>query len=78
MFRAIRFLWNSTRGHRLMPWRSEFLKWRIETFTGAKAEDLTATDVISFLWTTRWEVLSYLAWANDMHREVKRAAKHQA
>jgi hypothetical protein len=58
-----------------MPWRSEFLKWRIETFTGAKAEDLNAVDVISFFWAMRWEIFSYLAWADDMHSEVKRAAK---
>ncbi len=78
MFKAIRFFWNSTRGHRLMPWRSEFLKWRIETFTGAKAEDLTAPDVISFFWAMRWEIFSYLAWAGDMQREVKRAAKRRS
>ena len=40
MLAAVRFLWNSTRGHRLTPWRSEYFKWRVETYSGMKAETL--------------------------------------
>jgi len=40
MLAPIRFLWNATRGHRLAPWRSEYLKWRIETYSGKKADSL--------------------------------------
>lgn len=72
---ALRFIWNATRGHRLAPWRSEYLKWRIETFTGVKAERIGGLDVISFLWATRWELLSFLGWTNEMSQEVARAAK---
>ena len=32
MLEPIRFFWNATRGHRLRPWRSEYLRWRLETF----------------------------------------------
>jgi len=32
----LRFLWNSTRGHRIAPWRSPYLLWRMETYTGVK------------------------------------------
>src|ERR1019366_5700736 len=32
----LRFLWNSSRGHRIAPWRSPYLLWRIETYTGVK------------------------------------------
>ena len=39
---SIRFLWNATRGHRLTPWRSEYLKWRIETYSGRKADTIDA------------------------------------
>jgi len=66
----IRFLWNATRGHRLMPWRSEFFRWRIETYSGKKAESLTARDVFGFVWTSRWELLSFLAWTGRLDREV--------
>ena len=32
MFAPLRFIWNATRGNRLTPWKSEYLKWRIETY----------------------------------------------
>jgi hypothetical protein len=72
MFAPLRFLWNATRGHRLAPWRREYLKWRIETFSGKKAETLRARDVISFVWASRWELLDFLAWTGRLEREVGR------
>jgi hypothetical protein len=66
----IRFVWNATRGHRLAPWRSEYLRWRVETYSGQKAETLTAKKVLSFVWASRWELLSFLAWTDRLDREV--------
>lgn len=74
MLAPIRFLWNSTRGHRLAPWRSEYLLWRIETYSGKRAETLKTKDVFGFLWTSRWEFLSFLAWINRLDREVHKRA----
>lgn len=74
MLASIRFLWNSTRGRRLAFWRSELLRWRIETFTGKPAETLTVRDVFSFLWQSRWEFLRYLIWIDRFDKEVKRKA----
>ena len=37
---TLRFLWNATRGHRLAPWRSPYLLWRIETYTGVKMKEI--------------------------------------
>jgi hypothetical protein len=48
MLAPLRFLWNATRGHRLAPWRSEYLRWRVETYSGKRAETLTARDVLGF------------------------------
>jgi len=67
---SIRFLWNATRGHRLAPWRSEYLRWRVETYSGMPAEQLTIKDILVFFWTSRWEFLSYLAWTDRLYREV--------
>jgi hypothetical protein len=72
MFASIRFLWNATRGHRLTPWRSEYLKWRIETFSGKKAESLRARDVMLFVWNSRWELLDFLAWTGRLERDARR------
>lgn len=65
MLAAIRFIWNATRGHRLRPWRSEFLKWRIETYSGQKAESIGASEFFRFLWRERGRLLHFLAWTND-------------
>lgn len=71
MFEALRFIWNATRGHRLAPWRSPFLRWRVETYSGKKAETLRAIDVLGFMWTERWELLRFLRWAGQMEREAR-------
>lgn len=72
MLSPIRFMWNATRGHRLRPWKSEYVRWRIETYSGKRAETLTAKDVMGFLWSTRWELLSFLAWTGEMEREARK------
>jgi hypothetical protein len=68
----VRFIWNATRGHRLAPWRSEYLRWRIETFSGKRAETLRTRDVLAFLWNSRWELLSFLVWTGQVDREARR------
>ena len=70
MLSSLRFLWNATRGHRLTPWKSEYLRWRIETYSGKPAETLTARDVMAFLWNERWELLRFLAWTGEIDREA--------
>jgi hypothetical protein len=72
MFARLRFVWNATRGNRLTPWRSEYLKWRIETYSGKKADSLSAGDVFRFVWESRWELLDFLLWTGRLERDVKR------
>lgn len=71
MIAAFRFVWNATRGHRLRPWRSEYLKWRIETYSGKKAEGLQLRDVLVFLWKEKRSLLRFLHWTDEME-SVKR------
>jgi hypothetical protein len=66
------FFWNATRGNRLMPWRSECLKWRIETFTGKHAEEVGLRDFLLFLYAERRQLLHFLRWLGEM-REYSRA-----
>ena len=73
----LRFLWNATRGHRFAPWRSDYLRWRVETYSGMKAETLTAKDVLGFLWTSKWELLSFLGWVGHMNRDVQASMKQR-
>jgi hypothetical protein len=72
MFAPLRFVWNATRGHRLTPWKSEFLKWRIETYSGMKADTLGAREVFRFVWESRRELLDFLAWTGRLERDVNR------
>ena len=72
MLAPIRFLWNATRGHRLAPWRSEYLRWRIETYSGQRAETLTSASVLGFFWDERWELLRFLLWTNELEREARK------
>lgn len=72
MLAPLRFIWNATRGHRLTPWRSEYLRWRVETYSGKRAETLKASDVLGFLWASRWELLSFLAWTGTLEREARK------
>jgi hypothetical protein len=61
-------LWRLTRGYRLRPWASPYLRWRIETYSGIHAEDITFTQFWDFSWRYRKELLRYLQWAARMAR----------
>ena len=62
----LRFLWVSTRGYRLRPWRSPYLCWRIETYSGIPAESVTRPIFFRFLWTERSSLWQYLRWVHRM------------
>ena len=74
LFASLRYIWNATRGYRLAPWRSQFLRWRIETYSGQRAETLTAKSVLGFLWATRGELLRFLVWTGRLKREARKRA----
>ena len=62
----LRVLWRLTRGYRLRPWRSPYLRWRIETYWGLHAADITFAQFWSFMWRQRRELWRYLRWAGRM------------
>lgn len=78
MFAAVRFVWNATAGHRLRPWRSEYLKWRIETYSGKKADELGRPEVLAFLWQEKWNLLRFLRWTNEMETLKRVGSDHEA
>ena len=49
----LRFLWRATRGYRLRPWRSPYLRWRMETYWGIPAEKIAFADFWRFAWEHR-------------------------
>lgn len=70
----LRFLWRVTRRHRLTPWRSPLLTWRIETYSGIPAEQITLGRFCRFCWGERAELRRFLAWTQEMsgHRRHDR------
>jgi hypothetical protein len=54
------------KGYRLCPWRSPYVRWRIETFEGLHAEDIGFGTFWKFTWARRRELLRFLRWADGM------------
>ena len=68
---AARFLWQASRGHRLRPWRSPYLLWRIETYSGMPADSIGAGAFWRFLWRERRALASYLRWTGEMRAGLR-------
>ena len=67
-------LWRLTRGYRFRPWRSPYLRWRMETYSGLPAETITFADFWRFSWRQRKELACYLRWAATMERKSRAAS----
>jgi len=59
----IRTLWRITRGYRLTPWKSPYLRWRLETYWGMHAEGIRFADFWNFTWTHWRDFVRYLCWS---------------
>jgi hypothetical protein len=64
---AVRFWWQATAGNRLHPWRSEYLRWRVETFTGKPAGSLTLLDFLQLGWKERHQMGRFFLWTGELH-----------
>ncbi|MBV9081471.1 MAG: hypothetical protein JOZ62_02245 [Acidobacteriaceae bacterium] len=58
--------WAVSRGYRLRPWRSPYLRWRIETYSGIPAESLTPYSFMRFLFKQRRALLEHQRWVKRM------------
>ena len=65
---ALWLWWVGTRGYRLRPWASPWLRWRIETYSGIPAEQITFGIFWNFLWKERRELLRFLHWGVTMKK----------
>jgi hypothetical protein len=68
---VLKLLWRMTRGYRLRPWRSPYLRWRIETYSGLHAETIGLREFWRFTWHSRRELTRYLHWAAAMSRGAR-------
>jgi hypothetical protein len=70
MRNMLRFLWNATRGHRLTPWRSPYLLWRVETYCGVKMQQIGFLEFWEFMWRERGNLWRFLKWTGEIDRYV--------
>ena len=73
MFAPLRFLWHATRGYRFTPWRSPYLRWRLETYSGLHAETMTLGDMARVVWREKAQFVRFLRWTQQIEREAHRA-----
>ena len=71
LLESLRFLWQASRGYRLRPWRSPYLRWRIETYSGIAAESIDQRQFWAFLWRERGSLVRYLRWTGEMRSEFR-------
>ena len=62
----VRFLLQATRGFRFKPWDSPYLRWRVETYAGIRAESIDATIFFRFVWAERKSLWTYLKWVRKL------------
>ena len=60
------FVWRATRGYRLRPWRSPYLRWRMETYWGLHAGEIKFVDFWRFAFAHRTDLTRYLHWVDRM------------
>ncbi len=49
-----------------MPWRSEYLRWRVETYTGKPAKSVGLRDFWALAWGERRQFVRFLGWTREM------------
>ncbi len=64
----LRIAWRLSKGYRLRPWKSPYLRWRIETYLGGHADRIAAGEFFAIVWRRRREFFRYLEWAARMDR----------
>jgi hypothetical protein len=65
MFTTLRYYWIAAKGYRLRPWRSPYVRWRMETFFGVQAAPAGPTNFFRLLWRERRRLAEFLRWTAE-------------
>lgn len=68
MLKMFRYYWTATKGYRLNPWNSPYIRWRFETFLGQEAANLNAAKFLRLSWKYRVEMEHFLNWAEERRK----------
>lgn len=73
VFIALRYYWITSKGYRLRPWRSPYIRWRMETFFGREAESAhDARGFFRLMWRERARMRRFLLWVGERWHEQAR------
>jgi hypothetical protein len=72
MFNALHYYWITAKGYRLRPWKSPYIRWRLETFYGKEAADLDARNFFALMWRERARMERFLDWVAEQRRAQSR------
>jgi hypothetical protein len=62
-----RFVQHAMRGgYWLRPWRSPYLRWRMETYSGIPAETIDARIFWKFMSSEKGRLLHFLRWTAEL------------
>lgn len=76
MRRVLRFFWNATRGYHLTPWRSPYLRWRMETYSGLKMDKIGFLEFWGFIFRERKQLKRFLEWTAEMDNYARTKPKN--
>lgn len=65
---ALRYYWITSKGYRLRPWASPYIRWRLETFFGGDMHALGAAAFFSLGWRERKRFWRFLEWTAERRR----------
>ena len=68
MLTALRYYWIVTKGYRLRPWASPYIRWRLETFYGGDMHSLGPGEFFRLVWGGRRQNLRLMAWVAERRR----------
>jgi len=60
------FLWRATKGYRLRPWKSPYLRWRMETYLGVSADSIGFREFWLLMWRMRGDLRRFIRWAAEL------------
>jgi len=75
MWGAIRYIWGISAGYRLQPWRSPYVRWRLETYFGKQGDVRGAAEFYRLMWRERREIKRFLDWVEE--RQAEQAARNK-
>ncbi len=71
LLEALRFYWVGAKGYRLRPWKSPYLRWRLETFLGPAAAHPDGRTFFRLMWRQRARLGSYFEWVAERRAEQR-------